>query len=84
MEQTKVAQFVGYYLNAIGIVDATIEEILDEMGLVLHVKVPRKNENRIGILKGKQNASLAALIRLIQVIGLLEGKKPLLVIKLVD
>jgi hypothetical protein len=84
MLKTKVAKFIEFYLETIGITDAIIEEIFDEMGLVLNVSIPKSSKGRIGILKGKKNANLAALIRLTQVIGLMEGKKPLLVIRLKD
>lgn len=84
MEKARVTKFVEYYLDAIGMEGFISEEIVDEMGLVIQIKIPRKNESKIGILKGKKNANLAALIRLTQVIGLLDGKKPLLLFKLID
>jgi len=76
--------FLQNYLKMIGIEDATITASQDNIGYLIVLSVPRHNNEKIGVLKGKNGRNMLLLKQLTRVIGFLEKKNPFIVIKLVD
>lgn len=81
---SKSAQLVSTYLSLLSIEKFLVKENDGgDMGHVISVEIPKENAKRIGILKGKRGRNLLLLKQLVRVVGFLEGKKPILIIKLV-
>lgn len=82
MEQTKTEQLLDAYLKALGIVGYRIKSSQDNMGFLITVEVPKENDKKIGILKGKNGRNLQLLKQLLRVVGFLENRNPFVIIKL--
>ena len=80
--ENKVTKILKAYLEAIGIEDATIATSVDSMGFLLVVSIPKKNNEKIGILKGKKGRNLTILKQMLRVVGFTEHINPFLIIKL--
>jgi predicted RNA-binding protein YlqC (UPF0109 family) len=81
---SKTEQFLVSYLDAIGVEGYTIHAAQDDMGFLLTVNIPRANNKKIGVLKGKDGQNLQLLKKLLRIVGVLERKTPFLVIRLCD
>ena len=81
---TKTEQMLIAYLDAIGLEGYTIKSAQDDMGFLLTVTIPRANNKKIGVLKGKNGTNLQLLKKLLRVVGILERKSPYLIVKLTD
>jgi hypothetical protein len=77
-------KFLQLYLELIGIVDAKITTNQDTLGFLLVVEISRKNNEKIGILKGKNGKNIIMLKQILRVIGFLEKKNPFILVKLID
>lgn len=77
-------KFLTTYLDCIGIEGYTIKAAQDDMGFLLTADIPRINNKKIGVLKGKDGKNLQLLKKMMRVVGILERKSPFLIIKLID
>lgn len=82
MVEYKCSRFVDLYLQAIGIQGYTIKTSDDEIGFVIAVMIPKNNNERIGILKGKRGRNLTLLKQMTRVVGLSENINPYVIVKL--
>jgi len=80
---TKTQQLLETYLNCLGL-DYTLKVSENGESLILNIIVPKHNNEKIGILKGKKGQNIINIRRVLKVVSSLEGKNPLIVIKLVD
>jgi hypothetical protein len=81
-EKELCVQFLESYLGIIGIHGFEIHTAQDDMGFLITVEIPKENNERIGILKGKKGRNLRLIKSLLRVIGFLERKNPFLIIRL--
>jgi len=73
------------YLEGLGMRDYEINLSLDgEDRAVLSVKIPKSNNERIAVLKGKSSKNLLLLKKILNIVGRNEGLKPLLIVKLTE
>ena len=79
---TNCEKFLRVYFDSIGIKDYTIQTSEDGMGFIIAVTIPRYNNERIGILRGKKNKNLSYLKTMLHIIGPLEDRNPFLIIKI--
>lgn len=83
-QKYKCVKIVEDYLDAIGIIGYTIETSQDDMGLLIVINIPKSNNAKIGVLKGKDSRNLTILKQLVRIVGFLEKKNPYLIIKLIE
>jgi hypothetical protein len=79
---SKTEQLLDQYLRCIGIEGYAIHAADDSMGFLLTVDIPRDNNEKIGILKGKDGQNLVLLKKMMRIVGVLERKTPFLIIRL--
>lgn len=72
------------YLDAIAIEGYTMHAAQDDMGFLITVDIPKMNNKRIGVLKGKDGQNLVLLKKMLRIVGVLERRSPFLIIKLTD
>jgi hypothetical protein len=77
-------KLIESYLNGIGIVDYEIKTSHDDIGFLITILIPKSNNEKIGILKGKNGRNLKILKQITRVVGLLERVNPFILIKIVE
>jgi len=80
---TKTQQLLETYLNCLGL-DYSLKTAENEGSLIFNIIVPKHNNEKIGILKGKNGQNIINIRRVLKIVSSLEGYSPLIVIKLVD
>lgn len=81
---TKTQQLLETYLDCLGLREYSVVASQDGENLILTINVSKKNNEKIGILKGKMGRNIINLRRVLKIVASLEGYFPILIIKLTD
>lgn len=84
MDNCKSVVFLKSYLDCLGIKGYSLSTSTDDMGFLIKVEIPKINNEKIGILKGKKGQNLQVIKKALRIIGFSESKNPYLVVTLVD
>lgn len=79
---TKAQKLLEAYLDCIKL-DYTLKVSQEENTIFFTILVPKTNNEKIGILKGKKGQNILNIRRVLKVVAALENLNPVIVIKLV-
>jgi hypothetical protein len=78
----EIIHFIEKYLDLIGIEGYHITTAKNEGMDMFIISIPKSNNEKIGILKGKDGNNLLILKKLLHIVGQIHGIKPFVITKL--
>ena len=82
--ETKTQKLLEIYLDCLGLIDYSVHTTQESENLIFTINVSKKNDAKIGILKGKMGRNIINLRRVLKIVAALEGYFPILIIKLTE
>jgi predicted RNA-binding protein YlqC (UPF0109 family) len=78
---TNTQKLLETYLGCLGL-DYSLKVSQEDKSIIFVINVPKTNNEKIGILKGKMGQNILNLRRILKIVASLENFTPVIIIKL--